>query len=253
MRWPRFYRKRFLLRYSWTRALYLHQEVATKFWDGHVRLAPRRIKRLFDLWREWEELRMESSLAYEAYQGGDVLDVGAADGWYSCLLAPLRPSKILAMEPDLAFYPKCLKNFAYLQSVFPDTSFVVLPKACGSGQPLHFTFQYGHLAQAGPGTPAEVGSLPTMTIDHLVEFFGLKPGFLKVDVEGFEEEVLAGAREAITRHRPVLLLELHKFSRDPQGFRSRLESWLHSLDYRGQCFFDSDVLCRILWKPGGRT
>ena len=253
MRWPRFYRKRFLLGHAWTRALYLHQEVATAFWDGHVRLAPRRSARLFDVWRNWDELRAESNLAFESFRGGDVLDVGAAEGWYGCLLAPLRPPKILAMEPDLPFYTKCLQNFSYLQSVFPETSFVALPKACGSGKPLHFTYQYGHLALAGPGTPAEVGSLPTMTIDRLVEFFGLKPGFLKVDVEGFEEEVLAGARETVSHHRPVLLLELHKFSPDPVGTRTRLDAWLQALGYHGHSFFESESLCRMLWKPGDRS
>lgn len=33
-------------------------------------------------------------------------------------------------------------------------------------------------------------------------------GFLKVDVEGFEQEVLEGARETIARDRPVLLVEM---------------------------------------------
>lgn len=91
-----------------------------------------------------------------------------------------------------------------------------------------------------------------MALDRAVEFFGLQPGFLKVDVEGFEEEVLAGAKETIARHLPTLLLELHKFCPDFPGTRSRVETWLSSLGYTGRMFFESDILCRTLWTPPSR-
>lgn len=249
MRLPRFYRKNFLLRHAWTRALYLHQDVDTKFWDGQTRHAPRRICRLFKFWREWAELRAESDLVFSSYRGGDVVDVGAAEGWYGCLLAPLTPKMFLAVEPDFSFYSKCLLTFSYLQSTFPKTSFVALPQACGNGNPLRFTYQYGHISQAGPDTPPEAGSLPGLPLDRIVEFFGLQPGFLKVDVEGFEQEVLEGAKETVVRHRPILLVEMHKFQAGYPGACAWLEAWLNSLGYLGQKFFESDGITRTLWKP----
>jgi hypothetical protein len=36
---------------------------------------------------------------------------------------------------------------------------------------------------------------------------GLSPAFLKIDVEGAEEEVLAGAAETLMRHRPLVAFE----------------------------------------------
>lgn len=249
MRLPRFYRKRFLLRHAWTRALYLHQDVETRFWDGQTRQAPRRIGRLFKFWREWGELREESDLVFSSYRGGDVLDVGAAEGWYGCLLAPLKPPMFFAFEPDLSFYSKCLLTFSYLQSAFPNTSFVALPQACGNGTPLRFTYQYGHISQVGPDTPPEAGSLPGLPLDRMVDFFGLKPGFLKVDVEGFEREVLEGAKETVVRYRPILLVEMHKFQAGYLGTCAWLETWLSALGYTGQRFFESDGMTRTLWKP----
>ena len=195
---------------------------------------------------------MESDVVYEAYRGGDVIDVGAAEGWYGCLLAPRQPPRVLALEPDLSFYPKCQQTFSFLQTAFPKTSFMVIPQACGSGNPLRFTYQYGHLAPAGPATPEALGSLPTLPLDRAVEFFGLTPGFIKVDVEGFEEEVLTGARETISRHLPILMLELHKFCPDFPGTRARVETWLISLGYAGRMFFESDILCHTLWTPPAR-
>src|SRR5688500_2137723 len=54
------------------------------------------------LWRGIPELRRESAQVLEAYDGGDVLDVGALHGWYSMMLAPLaRPgSRLVSFEPD---------------------------------------------------------------------------------------------------------------------------------------------------------
>lgn len=37
--------------------------------------------------------------------------------------------------------------------------------------------------------------------------FDLSPSFIKIDVQGFEYEVLEGARKTIQKHRPVLLIE----------------------------------------------
>lgn len=44
------------------------------------------------------------------------------------------------------------------------------------------------------------------TVKKLDEF-NLQPGFIKIDVQGFEYEVLQGAAETIKKHRPVLLIE----------------------------------------------
>lgn len=59
------------------------------------------------------------------------------------------------------------------------------------------------------GRPArELTSVPSLSIDHLTQQYG-PPTHIKVDVEGHEATVLRGARETLTRHSPVLFLELH--------------------------------------------
>jgi FkbM family methyltransferase len=54
------------------------------------------------------------------------------------------------------------------------------------------------------GEPVRV---PTTTLDAAVEERGLTPAFVKVDVEGAELGVLAGAERTLA-HRPVLLVEV---------------------------------------------
>jgi FkbM family methyltransferase len=53
-----------------------------------------------------------------------------------------------------------------------------------------------------------VEDVPVVTLDSYVHDHGLKPTFLKIDVEGYEGEVLKGAKK-ILETAPKLALELH--------------------------------------------
>ncbi len=54
------------------------------------------------------------------------------------------------------------------------------------------------------------GTVVTMsTVDNYCEEHGLTPDLLKVDVEGFELSVLAGAQKTLAESRPSLQIELH--------------------------------------------
>lgn len=63
-------------------------------------------------------------------------------------------------------------------------------------------------ASATP-TPVEV-----TTIDSYAEQERIRPDFMKIDVEGFEWEVLSGARKVIAECRPVMMVEVQTHQRD---------------------------------------
>lgn len=67
---------------------------------------------------------------------------------------------------------------------------------------------------------ADTVTVPLVTVDHVAEKHSFIPTHLKIDVEGFEEEVLAGARETMSKHRPLLFLELHGHLIRPRGRRA---------------------------------
>lgn len=55
-------------------------------------------------------------------------------------------------------------------------------------------------------------------------------GFIKIDVEGYELQVVAGARETIMRHKPVVLIEQKKqnaerYGKDRYAALMQLRSW----------------------------
>jgi hypothetical protein len=51
-------------------------------------------------------------------------------------------------------------------------------------------------------------AVPVRPLDEIPEALGHPPQLVKIDVEGFESEVLEGAQSILREHRPVLYIEL---------------------------------------------
>jgi hypothetical protein len=60
-----------------------------------------------------------------------------------------------------------------------------------------------------------------------LDSFGFRNlSFIKIDVEGFEDEVLEGARLTIARNRPVILIEIqggHSLETAPPEIRAKID------------------------------
>jgi FkbM family methyltransferase len=65
----------------------------------------------------------------------------------------------------------------------------------------------GAVAEYDNHTPFGVVESVASTVDAMFE--GLPVGLLKIDTDGFEPSVLAGAKETIRRCRPLLFMEFH--------------------------------------------
>lgn len=148
---------------------------------------------------------------YEVLQSpsGVVCDVGAHVGTFAlkCARSP-RVSRVLAFEPEP-------ENLGLLRAnvVANRLSKVqVFPYALGS-EPGRRRFYLsksgtGHhsLAGARNGPSFEVDVRP---LDEVIEEIeSPEIGFVKVDVEGFELEVLRGASRTLARDHPALAIEL---------------------------------------------
>jgi FkbM family methyltransferase len=81
---------------------------------------------------------------------------------------------------------------------------------------------------------AAVGArVPFVTLDALCAETGATPSIVKIDVEGAEAEVIAGARAMLRRRRPVICLELHLDVLERSGVSaSRLLDELSAIGYR---------------------
>lgn len=56
---------------------------------------------------------------------------------------------------------------------------------------------------------ADATEITTRTLDDVATESGRRITHLKIDVEGFEQQVLEGATQVLSEHRPLLTLELH--------------------------------------------
>mgnify|MGYP001301409699 CR=1 FL=1 len=130
--------------------------------------------------------------------GGVMVDVGAYTGLYA-ILAAQRGAVVHAFEPNPAAYRRLLENIARNG---------VTVNAC----PVAVGDHAGRAAlQVNPGVRITSGgrlvagdAVEVVTIDSL----GLSDvAAIKIDVEGAECRVLAGALETIARCRPLLITE----------------------------------------------
>jgi hypothetical protein len=53
-------------------------------------------------------------------------------------------------------------------------------------------------------------TIASETLDALAIRTGKIPDIIKIDVEGFEWQVLQGAKQVMQTHKPVIFLEIHK-------------------------------------------
>lgn len=81
--------------------------------------------------------------------------------------------------------------------------------------------------------PLATEQIQITTLDRDISEAGLlHPGFIKVDVEGLELEVLQGARNALAAYRPRLFLEMHGATMDEKKRKvSQIVAWLEEAGY----------------------
>lgn len=152
--------------------------------------------------------------AIQAYvpKGGVAYDIGGCYGYHTLAMSrQVGPDgKVIVFEPnprDRAIIERNLR----LNHV---RNTQVLPLAVGASEgTMQFaSFEYpgvGHLARLD--TPGDATLIPVevRTLDQLILDFGHPaPDFVKIDVEGGEADVFAGARQVLRAHQPVVVAEV---------------------------------------------
>ena len=172
-------------------------------------------------------------LAGAVRPGGVFVDVGANVGWFSMTVAAHRPSStVWAVEPLPATADRLAENIAAAELARVVIHRVLLGAADGTAE-LVATVDpaFAHVSGAGrsrTGTQPGTVTCPATTLDRLWEDAGRpRVDAVKVDVEGAELEVLAGAGVLLRSCRPLLVVEAptatHREALDratePMGYR----------------------------------
>jgi FkbM family methyltransferase len=165
-----------------------------------------RYKAQKEWWRGEREFRL---LPFLVDRRRNAVDVGANKGTYTYALARLA-KRVWAFEPN----PKMFEILRRGAAANVTASMVALSDRSGLAE-----FRVPRMRKGGFSNQG--GSLSTTKITENYRSVSVEArrldelelqdiGFMKIDVEGFEAEVLDGARETIRQCRPVMLIELEE-------------------------------------------
>jgi FkbM family methyltransferase len=160
-------------------------------------------------WLGTHEEAVQAALCEQTLPGSVTYDVGAHAGFFSLLLSRLtgQGGRVLAFEPQPANAARLLANLAANRCDNVEVHAAALSDRRGT---LPFVAHASSLQGAlGAGEAAEGAGVATTTIDDVVRDGAPPPKLMKIDVEGAEGRVLAGARGTVALYRPAMLLEVH--------------------------------------------
>jgi len=141
--------------------------------------------------------------------GQTVLDIGANMGCHTLRMAQLvgETGQVVAFEPMSAAYGKLARNI----QLNPFSNIVAEKTGLSSSDgEIEIAFATSWRLDLKPDH-ARAERVSLMTLDGYVT---AHPGLfsrldcIKLDVDGFEEAVLHGARDTLLRYRPVILMEM---------------------------------------------
>lgn len=163
--------------------------------------------------------------------GNVVVEVGSNIGGHTVTIAQAVGSegRVLAIEPQPVVFQSmcanlalnCLLNVDALNCGCAETQRVLTLPAVDYAQEGNFGGLALRPPSAAPSIPVQCEAL-----DNLLQRYS-RVDLIKIDVEGMEQDVLAGAANAIRAFEPVLYVENDR----PQKSASLIEA-IHALNYR---------------------
>ena len=163
------------------------------------------------------EIRLARFLIETLRPGDDFLDVGAHFGYFSLLAARLvgPGGRVRAYEASASTFGVLATNVAALPQVQachqavsdrPETiSFYEFPVLFNEFNSMDVSqFREEKWFKQFPPVHHHVEAV---NLTDVLRETGLRPRIIKIDVEGAEDKVIAGAREALTEQAPLVVME----------------------------------------------
>ncbi len=163
--------------------------------------------------RDW----LREALLDDVDAGDVVIDAGAHTGVYSLAIASIEPDACVhAVEPEPVAANRLRRNVS-LNAYEPRIAVHELALGAGEGQVPFFRSVYPEMGSLLPDraafAEAFVRGTVKVTVTTLDEGVASgrfpPPDHVKIDVEGAEADVLAGAATTISEHRPHLYIDIH--------------------------------------------
>ncbi|MBF05362.1 hypothetical protein CL644_01500 [bacterium] len=161
----------------------------------------------------------------------NVYDIGANTGYYGIFAATRFNASVYAFEP-IPDYISCIKESSRINRVEDRVTTHTL--ALGDHESeldLNLSGSGSTLAKDFLGdTPTPHMSVAVRTLDSLDL---PTPDFIKIDVEGYEWEVLQGAYKTISRYQPICFIEIAKTLSERNFVHSHFEDIIEFFEKMG--------------------
>lgn len=170
----------------------------------------------------WFDRNFTDVIAGLLEPGMTFIDIGANFGTYTLIGAQVvgDTGRVIAIEPAPAIAALLRENVTMNGFAGPCA---VVPCAVGAEAGRATLYQFAtrqgsntllpgvaENAKAHYGESITAQEVECRTLDSIVaELAPARVDLVKIDVEGFEHQVLEGARQTLARHRPTLVLEWH--------------------------------------------
>lgn len=150
-----------------------------------------------------------------------IVDIGANIGSFSLVASKYlgKQGQIIAIEPSAYAFQKFQDNLELNQShsnkIIPVQAFITqnrypVPEGIYASWDIQSETKR-HTNHKGILTPTN-GAI-SLSLDQLVERFDIKKlDWLKIDVDGFEKDVLLGGQHVFENHKPNVFMELCEYS-----------------------------------------
>lgn len=181
------------------------------------------------------EFTLLQSLLSQASDGA-IVDVGANIGEYVLLLRQHSALPIISYEPSPVSFALLQRNVSINKLQDVDLRNSACGNSCGSiqldvGIVSYIRHQQSHdskptgdftkdcesFVQFVQDSASDFRTVPVPLVRLDEDLKDSKVSVLKIDVEGFEYEVLLGAENLLRTQRPLLFVELHPLQIEPQG------------------------------------
>lgn len=162
-----------------------------------------------------------------------IIDIGANIGMVSLLCAQRAGTngKVFSFEPDLYNRKKFLRNLSLNKNLNID----IIPKAVGEkkGKVEMKVLSENNRGRNHVVTSLEKNAIDLITLDEFVFSKSLKKiDLIKIDVEGYEMDVLAGAHKTLITYFPVLVIEVDEEHLVKYGTSAaKLTNYLENIGY----------------------
>ena len=155
-----------------------------------------------------------------------VFDVGAHMGFFTLKVAR-QVKEVIAFEPDPYNFMFLVQNIKYNNlSNVKAFNYALGERDCDVFLERRYGYGRTRVTRINTKIQAEM-----KTLDTLVKQLGLHPDVIKIDVEGYELQVLKGAKKVLTCFKPNLIIAAYHYPTEPKEIANYLS------EFGFKCFY----------------